>query len=113
MKVVYKHQAKFIKLNNMCTSEEYLLGDTDINGAVVKLSGRYPESGRVMNTKCKELVYVMSGKGKIVTEDRELKLKSGDMILIEPGEKYFWQGDLTMFVPCTPAWTPEQTQKVK
>gem|GEM_PF-2374449 len=28
------------------------------------------------------------------------------------GERYFWDGQMTMFVPCTPAWYPEQHKEV-
>jgi hypothetical protein len=34
------------------------------------------------------------------------------MILIEPEEKYYWDGNFTLFVPCTPAWYPEQHEEI-
>ena len=48
-----------------------------------------------------------------MVEGKEVELQEGDMILIEPGERYFWDGNLTMFVPCTPAWYPGQHKKVE
>jgi quercetin dioxygenase-like cupin family protein len=42
-----------------------------------------------LNTKCKELGYVIEGLGKVVVDDREIILNKGDLILIEPGEKFF------------------------
>lgn len=92
---------------------EYPLEDKDINGAVIELSGRYPDTGRVVNLKCKEIAYVISGSGKIVVENEEINLSEGDMILVEPGEKYFWEGKLKIFVPCAPAWYPEQHKEVE
>jgi len=29
------------------------------------------------------------------------------------GEKYFWEGEMEMFMPCTPAWYPEQHKEIK
>lgn len=113
MKVVYKKQSKEFKNSKVCTAIEYPLGDKDINGAVIELKGRYPDKGRVVNLKCKELAYVMQGAGKVVVEGKGVKLKKGDMVLIEPGERYFWEGNLVMFVPCTPAWYPKQHKEVK
>lgn len=113
MKIVRKNQTKKFKNSDVCVATEYPLGDKDINGAVIKLNGRYPDKGRVVNLKCKELAYIIKGLGKIMVEDREVKLKEGDMILIEPGEKYYWDGNMTMFVPCTPAWYPEQHEEVE
>ncbi len=113
MKIIHEDQTKKFKNGENCIVIEYPLGDKDINGAIVELTGRYPNKGRVVNLKCKELCYVIEGSGKIVVEDREIILHRGDLILIEPGEKYFWYGNLTMFVPCIPAWYPEQHKEVE
>lgn len=112
MKVVYKHQTKEFKNSEVCTAIEYPFEDKDINGAVIKLNGRYPNKGRVVNLKCKELSYVISGCGKLVVEGKEVVLREGDLVLIESGEKYYWEGKMMMFVPCTPAWYPEQHGEV-
>ena len=113
MKTVHKNQTEKFKNSDACTAIEYPLKDNDINGAIIKLSGRYPNEGRVVNLKCKELAYIIEGSGKVVVEEKEVKLEEGDLVLIEPGEKYFWEGNLKMFVPCTPAWYPEQHKEVK
>jgi len=113
MKIVKKEDVKRHENSPLCVAFEYPLGDTDINGAVIEISGRYPDSGRVVNLECKEMAYIIKGSGKVVVEDKELTLKEGDLVLIEPGEKYFWEGNLTMFVPCTPAWFPEQHKEVE
>lgn len=113
MKVVYKNQTKKFKNSENCFATEYRFNDcNDINGAIVEIAGRYPDKGRVLNLECKELAYVIKGTGKIVIEDKEVELQEGDLVLIESGEKYFWDGDLTMFVPCVPAWRPDQHQEV-
>lgn len=113
MKVIKRSQTREFKNSEVCTAIEYPLGDKDINGAIIKLSGRYPNNGRVVNARCKELAFIMRGSGKIVVEDKEVELHGGDLILIEPGEKYYWEGDMEMFVPCTPAWYPEQHKEIK
>ncbi len=113
MKVVRHNETKEFKNSDVCTAIEYPLGDKDINGAIIKLDGRYPDRGRVMNLKCKELVYVMKGSGRVVVENEEVKLDEGDLVLVEPGEKYFWEGKLVMFMPCTPAWYPKQHREVE
>ena len=112
MKVIHKNQTIEFKNSDVCVGISYPLGDSDINGAVVELSGRYPSQGRVMNEKCKELGYVISGSGKIVIEDKEIILDQGDLVLIDKGEKYYWDGKMTMFMPCVPAWDAEQHKEV-
>jgi alkylated DNA repair dioxygenase AlkB len=113
MKIVRKNQTREFKNNDQCIALEYSMGDKDINGAVGIINGRYPDKGRVVNTVCKELVYVLSGTGRVVIEGKEINFKEGDLILIEPNEKYFWEGSFKIFMPCAPAWYPEQHRECK
>ena len=113
MKKISKKETEEHKNSDVCLAIEYPLGDKDINGAVIQLNGRYPDKGRVVNEKCKELAYIISGSGRLVVEDKEVELGEGDLVLIEPGEKYFWKGKMTMFVPCAPAWYPGQHKEIE
>ena len=112
MKLIHFLETKEFKNSNSCVANEYSFNDSDINVAIVKISGRYPDNGRTMNEKCKEIGYVINGSGKIIVDGSEFILKKGDTVLIEPGEKFFWEGNLTMVMPCTPAWSPEQHKLV-
>jgi len=112
MKIVTKDQAKEFKNSDTCIAYEYALGDEDINGAIIKLSGRYPETGYVTNEACKELVYVISGSGSLVTDKETVELSTGDMALLPPNEKYYFDGTMEMLMPCSPAWYPEQHKEV-
>jgi mannose-6-phosphate isomerase-like protein (cupin superfamily) len=113
MKIIKKTQTSIHKNSENCTAIEYPLGDKDINIAIIELNGRYPTKGRVVNNKCKELSYILKGSGKITIEDTEIELNEGDTVLVEPKEKYYWDGNMTLVVPCTPAWYPEQHEEVE
>lgn len=108
MKIIKKDQTREFKNSDVCIAIEYPMDDKDINGAVIELDGRYPDTGRVVNEKCKELVYVIEGAGTLTVEGEEIQLAEGDLAMIEPNEKYFFEGKLKLFTPCTPAWYPEQ-----
>jgi len=69
-----------------------IFGEKDIDMSDVEISGRYPDGGRVVNEVCKELIFVQNGSGKIVIEGEEISLEKGDQALINPGEKYFYDG---------------------
>lgn len=99
-----------VKYNNSdkCIAYEYPLGDNNLNVALVEVNGRYPEAGKVLNEKCKEIAFIIEGRGKVVVNDREVLLEKGDSVLIEPKEEIYWEGDLKMLLSCSPAWTPEQ-----
>ena len=112
MKFIKKNQTKTLKNSDQCIAIEYPLNDKDINAAVIQLKGRYPDTGQTVNTECKELVYVINGKGKLVCEGQEILLSQGDVVLIDKGEKFYWQGEMDLFMPCTPAWYPEQHKQI-
>ena len=108
MKIVTKSQRQEFKNGNNCVVYEYPMGDPAINGAIIKLTGRYPDKGESMNKICKAMAYVIEGEGIVSIDGTETKLQKGDLVLINPGEKYFWQGNMDLFMPCVPAWTPNQ-----
>ncbi len=112
MKFVKKSETHKFENSKTAIAYEYPMEDKDLNGAVVELSGKYPDEGFVVNKVCKEMVYVIKGSGKIVVDDKEIAFGEGDLMLIEPGEKYYWNAHCTIFVPCTPAWYPEQHKHI-
>lgn len=113
MKVIKTKQAEKNKIGKKCVAIEYPMEDKDINGSVINLHGRYPDQGRAVNQECKEIAYILEGSGRLIIEGETVDLKEGDMVLIEPKEKYFWKGEMKMFVPCAPAWYPEQHEIVE
>ena len=68
----------------------------------------YPEIKQAINTTCKEIVYIQSGIGHVTVNPVEYALNPGDVVLIEPGEPFFWKGNMTLHIACTPAFTIEQ-----
>jgi len=109
MKLVkYENVEKFSN-SDTCTVWEYPLDDKDINCGVAKIIGRYPDTGYCCNEICKELIYVIEGKGTLNTKNGQIiEFKEKDVVLIDKGEIYYWKGNCTVAMPCTPAWYPEQ-----
>ncbi len=108
MKKCGLHQTFTHKNSRDCVVSEFPIKDQEINFAIAKITARYPESGLASNTICKEIVYIQEGTGKIVVDDIEYTLNIGDVILISPNEKFYWDGNMTLHISCTPAFTPEQ-----
>ena len=104
--VSFSKSEKIVKEKNKIF--EYNLKDKDINFCFCFIKGRYPLSGFALNENCKELAYVVSGKGKIFVEDKCYNLKKGDVVLINNGEKFYWEGNLKLAMPCSPAWNSKQ-----
>lgn len=112
MKIAYKHQSIQRKNSDVCIVTEHPIEDSAIDFAIVKITGRYPNTQRVTNQKCKEIVYIQDGSGKVVVEGKEYNLGTGDLVLIEAGEKYYWEGNMNLHISSNPAWTKEQHQIV-
>jgi mannose-6-phosphate isomerase-like protein (cupin superfamily) len=113
MKIITKAQSQEFKNGASCAVYEYPMDDRTINGAVVKLSGRYPDKGSSVNSTCKLMAYIIEGSGAIFVDGKETRVDKGDLVLVEPNEKYYWQGSMELFMPCAPAWTPEQYKVVE
>jgi len=108
MQISFKHQTTEIKNSNQCVVTTHGINDQMIDFVIAKIDGRYPDEKRVINKLCKEMVYIQNGSGKIVVDGKEFSLNAGDLILLEPGEKYYWEGNMEVYIACSPAWTKEQ-----
>ena len=108
MKIIRKKETQVFKNSGACTAIEYPMDDKDINGAVIELNGRYPDKGFAVNEISKEMAYVIEGSGKVVVENKEFVVENGDLVLINPNEQFYWEGKMTIFMPCAPAWSPDQ-----
>lgn len=113
MRIIKLEQAEKSNNSEKCKVLEYSFNDKDIDCATAVISGRYPDIGYCMNEECKELIYVIEGEGTLNKEDGIIKFKKGDAILINKGEKYYWDAHCTIVMPCTPAWYPEQHKLIK
>ena len=108
MKIIHKKETKLFKNSDVCDAFEYDLARADMGGVVVAVRGRHPDNGRVVNTECNEMAYILEGKGIISIEDVKMVFAAGDVILIEAQEKYFWDGNFSAVLFSVPAWNTGQ-----
>ena len=47
---------------------EYNLPDKDINWCICDIKGRFPAQDWALNKVCKEMVFIIKGKGKLVVD---------------------------------------------
>jgi mannose-6-phosphate isomerase-like protein (cupin superfamily) len=108
MQSIKADQAVRYENSKACVAFEYEFPDErDIDGAVVEINGRYPE-GLATNEVCKELIHVLEGSGTLTCDGRVIMLTQGDAALIQPNEKYFFEGTLKLFIASSPAWYKAQ-----
>jgi mannose-6-phosphate isomerase-like protein (cupin superfamily) len=113
MEYIKNEDAPRFKNSTSCVATEYdFKGEKDFNIAGIELSGRYPERGYALNAVSKELIYVRSGNGVLVSNDQRVTLAPGDAALIQPNEKYYLEGTLELVISSAPAWHPEQHKNI-
>lgn len=112
MKIALKHQATQKTAGSVISVREYPLNHDMLDLAIATISGRYPETGRVVNQQSNELAYVNQGEGKIVVNGKEHQLTAGDALIIEAGEPYYWEGSFQLVISCQPVWSIEQHKVV-
>lgn len=108
MKICPKNEALEKKASDHCVVEEYPLGPAPMDLAIATLKGRYPDTGWALNLVSDEMAYILEGQGGLVTESGTQSLNAGDALLIERGEKYYWEGNMRILMSCSPPWTPDQ-----
>ena len=112
MQIIKHNQTNKVSPAAGTTIWEYPTTDKMISGAVAKISGRYPLVGFAING-FKELVFVISGNGFVVTPKGRKEIDVGDEILLDTNEKYAWEGNMTLFMATTPKFDPKKHKIVK
>lgn len=95
-----------------CEGVSYGGTGEDIDGALIRVDGRYPDSGFLVNEQSKELVYITSGSGRLLARDGGHDFTSGDVIFIDNREEFAWSGTFEGFFATSPRFDPTQHREV-
>ncbi|HBS48497.1 TPA: hypothetical protein DEO28_01185 [Candidatus Dependentiae bacterium] len=107
--------ADAIKIENSsnCIVHEYVMPSNNLSFCRAEIDGRYPESGKVLNSGCDQIYYVLSGEAKIFYKNQFFNIKSGDLFFFEKNQEYFVEAQkLVAAVINSPKWTAEQYRKL-
>ncbi len=113
MQISHGKDAILLQPTQSTTIKEFSTDNPHLSGATANINGRYPENGFAQNEICKEMVYILSGNGKIITESGTGAFETGDGIYIDAKEKYYWEGNFTMFMATAPKFSADQHKIVK
>lgn len=86
----------------------------ELNVAEITLTKRYPSQGFAKNTKSTMVVKVLEGEVLFVSEDENILLPKGSVLLVETNKKYAWepQSSVVLYIISTPPWTPDQVETI-
>ena len=113
MRKVSLEQTQKFKNSDKCIATEYGFADKEIDITLAEINGRYPEKDYCVNEKVKEMILCLEGTGKLCKENETISFKVGDAVLIDKGEKFYWDGHCKVAMHCAPAWYPDQHKLVK
>lgn len=112
MQIVRHSEAERFANADNCHGLEYGFSDKTMNGALITIEGRFPSDNWIVNEVCTELAYIVRGAGAVITEAGCQDFSVGDTLLLQAGEKYYWDADCDVYVVCSPAFYPEQHKEV-
>ena len=112
MQIVRKNQIRTLSPVHGTVIHEYDTHDGFVSGGVAEIKGRYPLAGYCVNRKIKELVYVVAGSGLLIQPSGTTEFATGDVLFIDHGELFAWEGDMELFMATTPTFDPAQHEEV-
>lgn len=108
MQIIKQKKTNVVDAAVGVTINEYLSPEQALSGSTASINGRYPEQGFAINVVSKEIALVLDGEGVIGMHHSETKIEIGDCIYIDANEKFYWQGEMTLFIVCAPAFKSSQ-----
>lgn len=111
---VTKKEAKFIK-REQTVIYSYPPTSKAISVAFIEVKGRHPagEKEQFIEHDLHVLFYITDGNGIITVEGEPYGLVKGDVLTVQPGKRYFVEGDLSYVVATSPAYYSDQNEIVK
>ncbi len=98
---------------NTCTVWEYDFKQHNVGFSYAQINGRYPAEGKVVNTTCDLIYFVVSGECVIHVEHEVVELKQYDAFFLARNREYFVVGNQAMVALVeSPRWTVEQLRQV-
>jgi|GEM_PF-518654 len=95
--------------SDACWGREYNAETDTLNVAKIYIRGKYPETGWSYNQESHEIAVVVDGSGMIESKEHGRKsIGLGDVVYLEPMERFRWEGKLDIIVPCGPAFDPNK-----
>lgn len=95
-----------------CKGISYQNTGNDMDGALITVSGRYPTEGFLINEVCREIVYITSGSGSLLSRGNAHDFSAGDVVFVDKGEVFAWNGSFEGFFVTAPRFDPSQHKEV-
>ncbi|MGB9937219.1 MAG: cupin domain-containing protein [Methanobacterium sp.] len=83
------------------------------DAAVVYQETEIGHSEEFYHEKSAFIYYILEGKGTWIIEDKEHKVEAKDVVIVPPGKKFYFKGQLKQICITTPAWDEKYEKHVR
>ena len=90
-----------------------LYGGDGERAAIVHQRTRTGHGEEIVHHRSTFLYYVIAGSGTWVIEDTEHPAEAGDLVIVPPGSRFHFFGDLEQLCITAPAWTAEHEESIR
>jgi len=59
------------------------------------------------------IYYILEGSGKWIIEDEEFEVEAKDVVIVPPGKRFYFKGNLKQVCVTTPAWDEEYEKHIR
>ncbi len=95
--------------SSTCKGVGFAEASAPVDLAYISIHGRYPETGWARNEVIHEMAWVESGTGSLFIKGTAPQLlERGDVVLVRPGERFAWEGEMTIIIACSPPFDRKQ-----
>jgi hypothetical protein len=96
--------------SDVCFGKDYAPGSGTVDVAEISIRSEFPTGNKYGYLKeAHEMAVDVRGEGYIETKEGERHdLREGDVVYVEPLERFRWGGDMDLIVICGPAFDPSK-----
>jgi mannose-6-phosphate isomerase-like protein (cupin superfamily) len=91
----------------------YDSADASSNAAVVYQETRQGHAEEFYHDKSAFVFYIIEGQGVWIIEDEEYPVEATDVVVVPPGKRFYYKGNLKQVCITAPAWEAEYEHHVR
>jgi mannose-6-phosphate isomerase-like protein (cupin superfamily) len=111
--MIYKKNEAVTFEKQGVTMRVYNTGEQCAEAAVVYQETQKGHAEEFYHSKSNFIFYIIEGAGTWFIEDEPFEVESGDVIIIPPGKRFYYKGDLKQICVTAPAWEPQFEHHVR
>ena len=78
--------------------------NNNFSAAHIEINGKH---GKLKCIGEDRIYFIISGKGKFIIDDKEKEVSENDLVFVPKNTPYNFEGKMTYFLVCSPAFKPE------